>query len=400
MIVASGSEIRVKSCSFNDCYSGQNGGGLFIQIQTSNMETAAYLQDVYILGCSSQWNGGGIYIEAQINTTLSLTGEFMFDNCSSVGDNFNGGGIYIERSSSLQSIQMQGIQMQGNYTFFNCSSYSQGGGMYISTYNQQGIQINCDCLFLNCTSTSGGGLFISNSGSGDLTQLEGNFSFENCNAQLSGGGLFIEQASNGTVQIDNFTFLECSSRSGGGIFLNLLNNSKQIINRGQFNYCYTTMYGGGISVQFSNNSELILNGTCLFYKCNCLGCGGAIYANINYSLPFQFNISDTAIYECLAKHSPYQAQYHSGFGGGIFLTGNGDYDPSTESLDFRGMNIYGNVADNGGQTGEYIKGNYNDRYSDFEEIEGISADQITFNSLSLESIQEQQAPLQQYWDII
>ncbi|KAA6393513.1 MAG: hypothetical protein EZS28_010965 [Streblomastix strix] len=382
------------------CYSAKNGGGLFIIIVSSNVETAAYLSNMYILNCSSQWNGGGIYIVAQVNTTLSLTGQFEFDNCSSIDYDYSGGGIYIEMSNPLQGFQMQSIQMEGNYTFFNCSSYSQGGGMYISTYDQEGIQINCDCLFQNCTSNNGGGLFISNAGSGDLTQLGGNFTFENCIAQSFGGGLFIESASNSTFLIDDFTFLECSSRSGGGIFLSMTANSKQIINGGQFNYCYTTMYGGGISASFSNNSELILNDTCLFFKCNCLGCGGAIYANINYSLPFQFNISDTAIYECLAEHSPYYSQYQSGFGGGIFLTGNGDYDPSTESLDFRGMNIYGNCADCGGQTGEYIKGNYNDKYSDFEDIEGISADQITFNSLSLEQIEQQQAPLQQYWDII
>ncbi|KAA6395518.1 MAG: hypothetical protein EZS28_008959 [Streblomastix strix] len=397
--VTSGSEVHFESCSMNNCFSAKNGGGLYILILSSYAETAAYLSNLYIQNCSCYWHGGGIYIDARDNVALSLIGEFMFDKCSSVGENFNGGGICIEMSNPQQS-----IHMEGDYTFFNCSSELQGGGMYIAANEQKPILINCNCLFQNCTSTSGGGMLISYWGSGDLTQLGGNFTFESCNAQLFGGGLFIESASNGFVQIDDFTFLECSSRSGGGIFWSLVKDSKQIINRGQFNYCYTTMYGGGISVQFSSNSELILNNSCLFFKCNCLGCGGAIYANINYNLPFQFNISDSAVYECLAEHNPYQAQYQSGFGGGIFLTGNGDYDPSTESLDFRGMNINLNFADYGGQSlyvvmpnliqfcqsgiaGEYIKGNYSDKYSDYEEIEGIQADQITFNSLSLEQIE-------------
>ncbi|KAA6391529.1 MAG: hypothetical protein EZS28_012947 [Streblomastix strix] len=116
--------------------------------------------------------------------------------------------------------------------------------------------------------------------------------------------------------------------------------------------------------------------------------------------------------KCTAKEDT-SSTPPTGYGGGIFLTGSGYYDPSTENLDFRGMNINGNYADCGGQSlfvvmpniiqwcksgvaGEYIKGNYSDRYSKFEDIEGISADQITFDSLSLESIQQQQAPLQYY----
>ncbi|KAA6376608.1 MAG: hypothetical protein EZS28_027865, partial [Streblomastix strix] len=265
----------------------------------------------------------------------------------------------------------------------------------------------------NCTSKYGGGMLIINMESEDLTHFAGNFTFENCSAQLSGGGLFIESASNSTIQIDNFTFNKCSSGSGGGIFLSLIKDSEQFINGGQFINCAASIYGGGISVSFTNNSKLILDKLCEFNKCVCTGCGGAIYANINYSLPFQFNISDTLIQECGAKADTIQTS-PTGYGGGIFLTGTGDYDPSTESLDFRGMNINGNFADCGGQSlyvvmpniielcesgliKEYIRGNYSDQYSDYEEIEGISADQITFNSLSLESVQQQQAPLQQYW---
>ncbi|KAA6353471.1 MAG: hypothetical protein EZS28_051003, partial [Streblomastix strix] len=184
-------------------------------------------------------------------------------------------------------------------------------------------------------------------------------------------------------------------------------------NGGQFINCIASIYGGGISVLFANNSKLILDKLCEFSQCVCFGCGGAIYANINYSLPFQFNISNTLIQDCEAKADTIQTS-PTGYGDGIFLIGTGDYDPSTESLDFRGMNLNGNFADCGGQSlyvvmpniielfesgliREYIGGNYSDYYSDFEEIEGISADQITFNSLSLESVQQQQAPLQQYW---
>ncbi|KAA6388441.1 MAG: hypothetical protein EZS28_016031 [Streblomastix strix] len=406
--LTSGSEMHFESCTMNSCYSGQNGGGLFILILSSNMKTAVYLQDVYILSCSSQWNGGGIYIGSNDNTALFLIGQFTFDNCSSIDYDYSGGGIYLEMTNPFQ-----GILMQGDYTFKNCYCNSQGGGMFFSSYQQKKISINCTCLFQNCTSKYGGGMLIINMESEDLTQFAGNFTFEKCSAQLSGGGLFIESASNGTLLIDNFTFIKCSYGSGGGIFFSLVNDSEQFINGGQFINCAASIYGGGISVSFTNNSKLILDKLCEFNKCVCLGCGGAIYANINYSLPFQFNISNTLIQECEAKADTIQTS-PTGYGGGIFLTGTGDYDPSTESLDFRGMNINGNYADCGGQSlyivmpniielcesgliKEYIRGNYSDQYSDYEEIEGISTDQITFNSLSLESVQQQQAPLQQYW---
>ncbi|KAA6388137.1 MAG: hypothetical protein EZS28_016336 [Streblomastix strix] len=390
------------------CYSGQNGGGLFIQIQQSNIETAVFLSNLYIQSCQCKYNGGGIYINARDYSALSLDDQFVVDNCSQIGENHNGGGIYIEMINPFQ-----GIQMEGKYTFRNCYSAQQGGGMYMSTYQQQPILIKCTCFFQNCTSSYGGGMYISHQGSRDLTQLGGNFTFENCSAQSNGGGLFIKTAPNGTLEIDGFTFKECSSGSGGGIFWILINDSKQIINGCQFINCAASQYGGGIAFQFYNNSKLVFNNSCLFYKCFCQECGGAIYASINYSLPFLFNINDTVIQECIAKENT-SSSSPTGYGGGIFLTGSGDYNPSKESLDFRGMKINRNYADCGGQSlyivmpniiqwcksgiaGEYIKGNYSDRYSKFEDIEGISADQITFDSLSYETVQQQQSPLQYYW---
>ncbi|KAA6362602.1 MAG: hypothetical protein EZS28_041871, partial [Streblomastix strix] len=116
---------------------------------------------------------------------------------------------------------------------------------------------------------------------------------------------------------------------------------------------------------------------------------------------------------CEAKADTIQTS-PTGYGGGIFLTGSGYYDPSTQRLDLKGMNIYNNSAEIAGQSlyveminvkelckygiaGEYVKGNYSDRYSKFEDIQGISANLTTFNSLSFESIQQQQSPLQFYW---
>ncbi|KAA6389834.1 MAG: hypothetical protein EZS28_014639, partial [Streblomastix strix] len=157
--------------------------------------------------------------------------------------------------------------------------------------------------------------------------------------------------------------------------------------------------GSAIYMESKHGSKLVIDGSSKFLKCVINeGNGGAIYADIDYSSQFEFKINDTLIQECVAKENALQT-YPTGYGGGIFLTGSGDYDPSTKGLDFKGMKIYNNSADKGGQSlyvamtsveewckfgiaGEYVKGNYSDKYSDFEDIEGISVNLTTFYSLS------------------
>ncbi|KAA6308746.1 MAG: hypothetical protein EZS28_056633, partial [Streblomastix strix] len=102
--------------------------------------------------------------------------------------------------------------------------------------------------------------------------------------------------------------------------------------------------------------------------------------------------------------------------GGIFLTGSGDYDSSTNRLDFRGMRINFNTAEIAGQSlyvamtkmkewcrtgkaGQFVKGNYIDGISDCNELYGIPVDSTTFNSLSSSQIKQKQNYLEDYWNI-
>ncbi|KAA6365015.1 MAG: hypothetical protein EZS28_039458, partial [Streblomastix strix] len=106
----------------------------------------------------------------------------------------------------------------------------------------------------------------------------------------------------------------------------------------------------------------------------------------------------------------------TGYGGGIFLTGSGDYDPSTKRLDLKGMKISGNTANNSGQSlyvamskvkewcqtgilGEFAKGNYSDGISNMNELQGILIDSTTFNSYSSAQINYQQNYLEDYWNV-
>ncbi|KAA6371190.1 MAG: putative NEK protein kinase, partial [Streblomastix strix] len=103
-----------------------------------------------------------------------------------------------------------------------------------------------------------------------------------------------------------------------------------------------------------------------------------------------------------------------GYGGGIFITGDGNYDPSTKRLDLSGMQILDNSAEKSGQSlyvvmnklkdwcqyglsGEYVKGNYSDTLSNTNETEGIAKDQSSFNTLYPQEIQAQQNHLQYLW---
>ncbi|KAA6353332.1 MAG: hypothetical protein EZS28_051141, partial [Streblomastix strix] len=114
---------------------------------------------------------------------------------------------------------------------------------------------------------------------------------------------------------------------------------------------------------------------------------GGIYGSIDLTSQFQFVINDALIKQCQAK-SDSTSTYPTGYGGGIFLTGSGDYDVQSNSLNFKGINISDNSANNGGQSiyiimsklkewcrygtaGEYVKGNYSDTYSNQNELQGI-----------------------------
>ncbi|KAA6387066.1 MAG: putative AUR protein kinase [Streblomastix strix] len=175
--------------------------------------------------------------------------------------------------------------------------------------------------------------------------------------------------------------------------------------------------GAAINADIKLGSKLIIKDSCQFYKCiSNNGNGGAIYVDIDFASQFEFIINDATIQGCQVKAKA-TLDYPTGYGGGIFLTGSGEYDPSTQSIDLKGMKIYNNVADNGGQSlyvamtqiaewckygifGEYIKGNYSDQKSDFNELQGISVDRDSFNKLSSEQIIQDQLFLQYQWRIL
>ncbi|KAA6336003.1 MAG: hypothetical protein EZS28_052914, partial [Streblomastix strix] len=202
----------------------------------------------------------------------------------------------------------------------------------------------------------------------------------------SGGGLYNYIVSNQTLELSNVTFDNCSAVNGGAI--------------------YSNINAGG---------KLIIENSCKLSQCKAtLGNGGGIFVYINFASQFEFEIIDTIIEYCEAKSDTSYDIPPTGYGGGIFLFGPGDYDPSSQRLDLKGMKIYNNSASSGGQSlyvvmtkveewckyggeGEYVKGNYSDGISNKNELQGIAKDQSSFNTLYPQEIQAQQNHLQYFW---
>ncbi|KAA6376848.1 MAG: hypothetical protein EZS28_027624, partial [Streblomastix strix] len=172
--------------------------------------------------------------------------------------------------------------------------------------------------------------------------------------------------------------------------------------------------GSAIYAEIRDKSKIIIEDGCQFMHCVCnRGNGGAIYIDVDFTTQFEFQIKDALIKECQAKADT-TSSYPTGYGGGIFLAGIGDYDPQSNSLNFKGLNISNNSADNGGQSiyiimnklkewcrygtaGEYAKGNYSDTDSNENELQGIPISFEQFLSLPSDQIQLIQKSLKYYW---
>ncbi|KAA6364675.1 MAG: hypothetical protein EZS28_039798, partial [Streblomastix strix] len=154
-----------------------------------------------------------------------------------------------------------------------------------------------------------------------------------------------------------FQNIEISSKGGNAI--RILNSGSYPITSSikgcQFNNISSIgdsngLGGSAIYMESKHGSQLIIEKSCQFYKCIIdKGNGGAIYIDIDFTSEFLFKINDTLIQECIAKENT-SSSSPTGYGGGIFLTGSGDYDPSSKRLDLKGMRIFGNIAEIAGQS--------------------------------------------------
>ncbi|KAA6342173.1 MAG: hypothetical protein EZS28_052410, partial [Streblomastix strix] len=109
--------------------------------------------------------------------------------------------------------------------------------------------------------------------------------------------------------------------------------------------------GSAIYMENKHGSKLVIDDSCLFYKCiTDKANGGAIYVDIDFTSEFEFKINSATVKECQIKIDTSKDLPPTGYGGGIFITGDGNYDPSTKRLDLSGMQILDNSAEKSGQS--------------------------------------------------
>ncbi|KAA6372680.1 MAG: hypothetical protein EZS28_031793, partial [Streblomastix strix] len=423
---------------FLDCLSGFDGGAIYINLYGGT----SYIQiegDITFRNCSSiQGYGGGMYMNVQNDFEITTSHTVLFDNCSSVTAQLflvtDYIGIVIRITGDIQfkqcysSIAGGGIHTESvdgslietsNFSFDGCSSEQNAGGAFIQSSDRseniiRGLTIqNCE------TSGDGGGILLYIVNQYSILQVI-DLTVTNCSSWSYGGGISINIHDKAVVQFEGYCHVtKCTSQNiAGGIFVYIWNiyevvdiNADLIIDS-----CTSILDGGGMYVNLYRGGEIIIRNKSKITNCKSEGGnGGGIYIQIDFQYSYQFIINDALIQECEAKADQTHL-FQTGYGGGMFLTGSGDYDPSTLRLDLKGMRILGNTANNGGQSlyvaitklaewcrtgtaGEYVKGNYIDSTSDLNELQGVRMDYSTFKILLISQIQNQQRSLEYYWNV-
>ncbi|KAA6385034.1 MAG: putative NEK protein kinase [Streblomastix strix] len=250
---------------------------------------------------------------------------------------------------------------------------------------------------------------------GSLLKIADQSQFTYCVSSSGNGGGICLIIFGGTAELSGVTINYCNGTNGGGIFISVISEISVELSNISFNNC-SAVNGGGIYSNINAGGKLIFKDSCKFSQCKASsGNGGGMYIDIDFASQFEFKIIDALIKQCQAQ-SDSSYSYPTGYGGGIFLTGNGDYNPLTLRLDLKGMQIYNNIASKGGQSlyvvmtkvaewcrygisGKYVKGNYSDGISIKIVLQGIPVNSSTFNSYTLTQITSQQNYLEDYWKV-
>ncbi|KAA6382407.1 MAG: hypothetical protein EZS28_022066 [Streblomastix strix] len=405
-----GAQLSISNSTFTGCKSRYQGGSIYAEIYTGSIFTID--QQSSFIDCIGRYGGG---ISAQIysaDTQLSLIDGIQFKGCYA---NSSGGGCYIQTEE-------QSVVLINNAQFEDCSTSIDGigGGIWLYMYDNQAQQVINGTSFNNCQAGNGGGMYIQCRG---INLLEvTNTEMIKCIAQ-NGGGIYCMANSTMSyldITSSNLNIYECSAAQGGGIFillqLQLSNDVKnlQITSSNQIliDNCSASKSGGGMYCELNYNSQVSINNMAI-NECRSHN-GGGIYIYISFTEHTQFIINDVLIQGCQVVLNQ-SLSNPTGYGGGIMLVGSGDYNASSNGLDFRRLKIYDNTASNGGQSlyvvmsklqewcqygnkGEFVKGNYSDQDSNENELEGVPIDFTTFNSLSIDKINQQQHFLEEFWN--
>ncbi|KAA6379952.1 MAG: hypothetical protein EZS28_024522 [Streblomastix strix] len=275
-------------------------------------------------------------------------------------------------------------------TFTKCESEYNGGAFSVSIDSGGIFELIGLCYFYECKSTQsgslgGGVIYALVTGQNSKFIIEDGAIFEDCSSFQQGGCLYLHTQLEGYIDINDVSITKCSANEGGAIYSYSESNGQLVLNKIRIENCESKS-GGGLFADIRNGGSVILDEQCEIINCSgSEGNGGGIYANINFtSQQCIFKINDAIIQYCKANLNS-QSTLRTGYGGGLFICGDGNYDASTNYLDFHGLKIFNNSADSKGQSmyiaipkvaewcqsgilGEYVKGNYSNKNSSLDDF--------------------------------
>ncbi|KAA6354180.1 MAG: hypothetical protein EZS28_050293, partial [Streblomastix strix] len=159
--------------------------------------------------------------------------------------------------------------------------------------------------------------------------------FENVERQITGNGSIIEgymNNNNGKIIVSSTTFKNCkldtSTGLGGAIYLKIQLGEIEL-SEVTMNQC-SAKNGGAIYSSLIEGSSMIIKDSSSFSECKSIaGNGGAMYIDIDLTSQSKFELIDTTCQSCQSKDStpPSSSTSPFGFGGAIFITAQGQYDP-------------------------------------------------------------------------
>jgi NACalpha-BTF3-like transcription factor len=207
-----------------------NGNGYIINGQSKtrcfhiNNNSKVVFNDLTISNCYSHENGGGIYVQGD-QSEIILNDCLITSNTAKI----NGGGIYfesheIERNTEIRGTRLLRIKLYNTIIESNIAESGNGGGMFVKSEGDCHISIK-QCSFIkNMCYENGGGLYLENINGGhqDIKTQLTSYNY-NTAKYGNGGGYYISSSSESgvsviiqksTVAIGNLAGLQ-----GGGFYI-------------------------------------------------------------------------------------------------------------------------------------------------------------------------------------
>ncbi|KAK2946968.1 hypothetical protein BLNAU_18126 [Blattamonas nauphoetae] len=280
--------IKISSCSFTDhTYIGINnfdlGGMIFIEqgvnIRPVSVEASNFTH------LKTTTGGAGMSLFILMSSTIA---DCTFKECEPTGqDKIVTGGLYLNNKDP------SGVITFSNLVFESCSGMSSSGGMSVTAY---GTVLLSDCLFNDCSvlnlDIAYGGLTMNIYGI--IQTLLTRVSFIDCRSPCNAAGMGV--STNSDFQMTDVHFLRCKTRedlsgvTGGGFLMLFQSDGTLTIQDCSFVECSTTFAASAFDADGFGSCVI---SDCLVKDCYTGGIG-AIVLEPNRDHPSSISLTRVA----------------------------------------------------------------------------------------------------------